>query len=247
MKGVLVGIVGIVAISWLYLLSGAGMSMEKMDMGGGKTMLMPPTWSIGYAALTFAMWTIMMVAMMLPTAASTVLRVANLAKEHPEPPSGVSTATLFTLGYLVIWTVFSAIATTTQWALDSAHLLSDAMTIRSEATASLFVVAAGLYQLSSMKLNCLRRCCASKDTHEQRHSPWGVIRDGMTYGISCLGCCWGLMCLLFVGGVMNMIWIAAITLWVLSEKTLPWGLRIARIGAVGLIGWGSIALAIATY
>ena len=53
------------------------------------------------------------------------------------------------------------------------------------------------------------------------------------------------MCLLFVVGVMNILWIAAIAVLVLAEKTLPWGLRIARVAAVGLIGWGSIALAIA--
>jgi predicted metal-binding membrane protein len=52
------------------------------------------------------------------------------------------------------------------------------------------------------------------------------------------------MCLLFVVGIMNILWIAAIAIWVLAEKTLPWGVRIARIIAVGLIGWGSIALVV---
>jgi predicted metal-binding membrane protein len=53
------------------------------------------------------------------------------------------------------------------------------------------------------------------------------------------------MCLLFVVGVMNFVAIAAIAIRVLAEKTLASGLRIARATAVGLIGWGSIALAIA--
>jgi predicted metal-binding membrane protein len=52
------------------------------------------------------------------------------------------------------------------------------------------------------------------------------------------------MCLLFVVGVMNMVWIAVIAVWVLAEKTLPWGVRLARVTAVGLIGWGSIAITI---
>jgi predicted metal-binding membrane protein len=55
------------------------------------------------------------------------------------------------------------------------------------------------------------------------------------------------MCLLFVVGVMNMFWIAVIAVWVLAEKTLPWGVRLARITAVGLIGWGSVALAIGVF
>ena len=68
MKTVFAALACIVAVSWIYLLAGAG--MPKMDMGGGKVMLMPPpSWSIGYAAIIFAMWTIMMVAMMMPSAA----------------------------------------------------------------------------------------------------------------------------------------------------------------------------------
>jgi predicted metal-binding membrane protein len=238
MKTVLGGIVCIVAVSWIYILAGAG--MPTMDMGGGKVMLMPPpSWSIGYAGIIFAMWSIMMVAMMLPSAASTILRIAHRAE-------GVSSAAFFTVGYLIVWIGFSAIATTAQRAFDAAHLLADSMAIRSGAAAGLVVVAAGLYQLSPLKRNCLRRCCSSKNLlDDQVRSPSVAVRAGLTYGVSCLGCCWALMCLLFVVGVMNIVWIAAITIWVLAEKTLPWGLRLARLTAVGLIGWGSVALAAA--
>ena len=239
MKPVLAGIVCIIAISWIYLLSGAG--MPTMDMGGGKVMLMPPpSWSVGYAAITFAMWSMMMVAMMIPSAAPVILRVASGAQ-------GFSTAALFAVGYLIVWTIFSAVATTAQWAFDSAHLLSDAMAIRNEIAAGLIVVAAGLYQLSPAKRNCLRRCCSSKNLlgDDQERGPSAAVRAGLTYGVSCLGCCWALMCLLFVVGVMSIVWIAAIAVWVLAEKTLPWGVRLARVTAVGLIGWGSVAIAMA--
>ena len=264
MKTVLAALACIVAVSWIYLLAGAG--MPKMDMGGGNVMLMPPpSWSVGYAAIIFVMWTIMMVAMMLPSAAPTILRVAN--RTH-----GLSIAAFFTAGYLIVWTGFSAVATMAQWAFDSAHVLSDSMAIRSEVAAGLIVIAAGLYQLSPLKRNCLRRCCSSKNllgddrttslqwggppcppssrggeagtAARPTISPSAAMRAGLTYGVSCLGCCWALMCLLFVVGVMNMVWIAAIAVLVLAEKTLPWGVRLARVTAVGLIGWGSVAIAI---
>jgi len=263
MKAVIAAIACIIAVSWIYLLSGAG--MPKMDMGGGKVMLMtPPSWSVGYAAVIFAMWTIMMVAMMLPSAAPVILRIAS--RSH-----GVSSAALFTAGYLIVWTGFSAVATMAQCAFDSAHVLSDSMAIRSELAAGLIVAAAGLYQLSPVKRNCLRRCCSSKillGGDRTTSLQWGgppcppplresmagtaarptiksdSMRQGISYGVSCLGCCWALMCLLFVVGVMNVIWIAAIAVMVLAEKTLPWGMRLARVTAVGLIGWGSVALAI---
>jgi predicted metal-binding membrane protein len=203
-------------------------------------MLMPPpSWSVGYAAITFAMWSIMMVAMMLPSAAPVVVRVASRAE-------GVSAAAFFTIGYLIVWSIFSAVATTAQWAFDAASLLSNAMAIRSGVAAGLIVVAAGVYQLTPLKRSCLRRCCSSKNLigDDQKRSPSAAVRAGLTYGVSCLGCCWALMCLLFVVGVMNTFWIAAITLLVIAEKTLPWGLRIARVTSIGLIGWGSVALAI---
>jgi predicted metal-binding membrane protein len=241
MKPVVVGIAVIVAISWVYLISGAG--MPTMDMGGGKTMLMPPpVWSVGYAAVTFAMWSIMMVAMMIPSATPTILQIARRA-------DGISKATLFAAGYLIVWIGFSAVATAAQFALDSAHVLSDSMAIRSGVIAGLIIVAAGIYQLSPLKQNCLRRCCSSKDlaAEDQTQRASVAIRAGLSYGVSCFGCCWALMCLLFVVGIMNLVCIAAITIWVLAEKTLPWGLRIARVTAVGLIGWGSIALVTAVF
>jgi predicted metal-binding membrane protein len=264
MKTVVAALACIVAISWIYLLAGAG--MPKMDMGGGQVMLMPsPSWSISYAAVIFVMWTVMMVAMMLPSAAPTILRIANRAH-------GLSIAAFFTTGYLIVWTGFSAVATMAQWAFDSAHVLSDSMALRSEVAAGLIVIAAGLYQLSPVKRNCLRRCCSSKNVlggDRTTSLQWGgppcppplresmagtaarptiksaAMRQGISYGVSCLGCCWALMCLLFVVGVMNILWIAVIAVWVLAEKTLPWGVRLARVTAVALIGWGSVALATA--
>ncbi len=239
MKPVLAAIVCIVAVSWIYLLSGAG--MPTMEMGGGKVMLMPPpSWSIGYAAITFAMWSIMMVAMMIPSATPTILGIASRAE-------GVSAAAFFTGGYLIVWIGFSIVATMAQWVFDWAHVLSDSMAIRSGAAAGLIVIAAGLYQLSPVKRNCLRRCCSSKnllaDDQVRSRRSRSQTRAGLTYGVSCLGCCWALMCLLFVVGVMNILWIAVIAVWVLAEKTPPWGLRVARVTAVGLIGWGSVAIA----
>jgi len=241
MKTVVAALACIVALSWLYLITGAG--MPTMDMGGGKVMLMPPpSWSIGYAAIMFAMWSIMMVAMMVPSATPTILRIASSAE-------GIFEAAFFSAGYLIVWIGFSAVATAAQFAFDSMHVLSDSMAIRSGVLAGLTIVGAGLYQLSPLKQNCLRYCCSSKSllADDPIQSPSLAVRAGLSYGASCLGCCWGLMCLLFVVGVMNLYWISAITIWVLAEKTLPWGLRIARVTAVGLIGWGCVAIAIAAF
>jgi hypothetical protein len=103
---VLAALLAVILLAWSYLLLGAGVEMEQMDMGGGQMMLMAPAWTASYAALIFLMWAIMMMAMMLPSAAPAVLLAAALMRQRGGDrifgPTG-----LFVLGYLLIWFGFS--------------------------------------------------------------------------------------------------------------------------------------------
>src|SRR5262245_66274406 len=65
---VAIGIATVVAFSWGYLLAGAGIDMSMADMP-----MDPEPWSLAQAGLMFAMWWVMMVAMMVPSAAPTIL------------------------------------------------------------------------------------------------------------------------------------------------------------------------------
>jgi predicted metal-binding membrane protein len=244
---VLAGLTALIAAAWVYLWLGAGIEMDKMDMGAGQVMLMMPTWTAGHAALVLLMWAVMMAAMMLPSAAPAILQVVGLAHGQAEKASGVASAVLFTAGYLMVWLAFSVAATLLQWRLESADLLSETMASRSEVAAGLLLVAVGLYQLTPLKQVCLRRCRSCADGLPTSAPPGarGMVERGLRYGVSCLGCCWVVMGLLLVGGVMNVFWMAAITIGVLAEKILPWGGGLARLGGVGLIAWGSISLAVA--
>ena len=226
----LIAIACVAALAWEWLLVGAGVGMEEMDMGGGSMMPMRPEWSWSYAALMLAMWVVMMVAMMLPGAAPAML-------------GGVA-AIPFAAGYLAIWSGFGLAATLAQFALDRWDLISDAMAVRGDAAPAVLILAAGVYQLTPWKRSCLRRCApaAGRDRHLGARES---ARLGLRYGVSCLGCCWALMALLFVAGVMNLLWAAAIALWVGAEKLLPGGGRIARLAGAGLIAWGSVHLALA--
>jgi predicted metal-binding membrane protein len=244
---VLVGLAALIATSWIYLLLGAGIEMDKMDMGGGAIMLMAPAWTVGHAALVLLMWAVMMTAMMLPGAAPAILRVVGLAHEQADRTGGVAAALRFTAGYLMIWIAFSIAATLLQWGLDSAGLLSETMAIGGPAVAAALVAAVGLYQLTPLKQACLRHCraCADCLPGNATESAGGMVERGLRYGISCLGCCGALMGLLFVGGVMNVVWMVAIAIGVLAEKLLPRGAGAARLAGAGLIAWGGIALAVA--
>ena len=68
------GLVFVSLASWLYILTGAGMDTGEMSsISSGAVMTMKLTWTPSYFALMLAMWCVMMVAMMVPSAAPRVL------------------------------------------------------------------------------------------------------------------------------------------------------------------------------
>ena len=233
----------VTAAAWAYLLLGAGI---EMDMGGGQTMVTPSAWSPPYAALISVMWWVMMVAMMLPAAAPTVLLVTTLAWDRlPNPNLVPAAAMLFASGYLLVWSGVSLAATLLQWRLDNAGLLSETMAFGNRILASTVLVAAGLYQWTPLKNPCLRHCRSPTEflIRHWRPDSLGAVGMGVRHGLFCLGCCWMLMALLFVGGLMSLAWVGAIALFVLVEKTVPWGDWMSRLGGALLVVWGVANLA----
>jgi predicted metal-binding membrane protein len=224
---------GVIVLAWAYLFLGAGISMEQMDMGGGQVMFMPPAWSFGYALTLFIMWAIMMAAMMLPSAAPTVLLVDALRRRTANGRS--MTTALFSIGYLLVWIGFSAGATLLQWRLDKAGFLSESMASVNRVVSGIFLVAAGIYQWTPLKQICLRHCRSPMAflVAHWRTGYLGVLATGIAHGLYCLGCCWVLMGLLFVGGLMNLLWVAVLALLVLVEKTFPHGRLFGQ--AIGVV------------
>jgi predicted metal-binding membrane protein len=235
---VLAGLFVVIALAWLYLLLGAGIEMEQMDMGGGQIMLMSPPWTVSYALLIFFMWAIMMMAMMLPSVTPAILLAIALLRG--KGTSILLPIGLFITGYLVIWTGFSLTATVLQWGLDQAGFLSANMAIGG-VIAGLLLIVAGLYQWSPFKQACLVQC-RSPSEHLVRYWRQGPMIAGARHGLFCLGCCWMLMALLFVGGLMNILWIAGLALFVLFEKVLPIGPRFCRVSGIALMASGAFVL-----
>ena len=99
-------------LAWAYMFSGAGMNMSSGEMDG---MNMQMAWTPGYATIVFLMWWIMMVAMMLPSASPTVLLFAKINRQRREAGKAYVATGTFALGYLLIWGLFSAVATAAQW------------------------------------------------------------------------------------------------------------------------------------
>ena len=242
------GALAIVTIlCWLYLIDMAT-GMGEMDMRGmseGMSMIRP--WTAADFLLMFVMWAVMMVGMMLPSAAPMILLYArvertNRAKGHVIAPTG-----LFVLGYVIVWSAFSLVATAAQWGLDQTALLSPMMVATSATLGGGLLIVAGAYQLTPLKYACLAHCRSPIQfiTHHWRKGRLGALRMGIDHGVFCVGCCWALMILLFVGGVMNLLWIAALAIVVLLEKVVPRGDIAGKLGGVMLIGLGLWTLATA--
>jgi predicted metal-binding membrane protein len=240
---VAVGTAATVALAWVYLVAGAGIDMSMAGMP-----MEPMPWSPFYAALVFAMWWVMMIAMMVPSATPMILLFTAIKRKQAASVSPSVEAWIFLGGYLLVWTGFSLVAALAQWELERVGLLSMAMASTSAVLGGVILLGAGLYQLTPVKRACLRYC-QSPVLFLSRH--WrsgavGALRMGLRHGSYCLGCCWFLMALLFVSGVMNLVWIAGIALYVALEKLLPLGFRLSRAAGLGLIVSGAIVLARAT-
>jgi predicted metal-binding membrane protein len=245
-------LVAVTAIAWIWVAVGAGTGMSTIgmtrrsgmpDVSG--MMMEPAVWTPVYAGLMLAMWWVMMVAMMLPSATPMLLLFARInrtgkARKRPYVPTGI-----FVAGYLTAWGGFSAVATGLQWLLEQLELLSPMMVTTSYWLGGAILVLAGLWQLTPVKGVCLRHCRSPLSFLVQSWRPGrlGAFRMGLEHGAYCLGCCWFLMGLLFFGGIMNLFWIAGLAVYVLLEKTIPFGHWLGRAVGIAAVACGALMFA----
>ena len=189
-------------------------------------------------------WTLMTVAMMLPTSLPLVAFFRSLVRDRRNSGSLVSA---LVVGYLAVWTAFAAVVHANDqgihvavhhigWLDENAWLIA----------ASTFVVA-GLFQFSSLKYRCLDKCRSPVGfvlAHWREGTRTNAFLVGVRHGLFCLGCCWALMLLMFAVGVGNIGWMLVLAAVMATEKNVSWGRRLsAPIGSL-LVASG-IALAIA--
>lgn len=238
---VLGGLVLVVLLAWAYVFYLA----QNMTQGMSAAMPHMMRWGLVDWGSMFLMWSVMMVAMMVPSAAPMVLIFSTVNRRRQQQELPYVATGVFLLGYLLIWTVFSAIATVGNWALHTHALLSGMM--GGSTTAMLggsLLLAAGIFQWTPLKYACLSHCRSPLGfiMTEWREGQIGALRMGLKHGTYCLLCCWLLMALLFVMGIMNLVWIAALAGFVLLEKASPKGTWISRVSGLGLVAWGVFLL-----
>jgi predicted metal-binding membrane protein len=187
-------------------------------------------------------WVVMMAAMMFPSIAPMVLVYARIQEGKRERglTAQAGATALFVAGYLVTWTAAGLLG----FALikGGRALEIDALSWGEAGpyVAGGVIVAAAIYQLTSLKDICLRKC---RDPFMFVLTAWrpgrtGALRMGIEHGGWCVGCCWSLMAALFALGVMSVGWMVFIASLIAIEKLLPWKAAANRGIAALLVALG---------
>lgn len=238
---VIAGLLGVTGLAWAYT-AYLAWDMQGMDMASGRSISMPMTagWTFGDFGLMFLMWTVMMTAMMIPSAAPMILMFSTVYRKRRNNRQPFVPTTVFVSGYLLIWSSFALGGTLLQWGLHAATLLSPMTLTATPLIGGSLLLAAGVFQFSPIKYLCLTECRTPMSflMGDWREGQRGALTMGVKQGIYCLGCCWVLMSLLFVLGVMNLLWIAALAGFVLIEKVAPGRSWINRTSGALLLAWG---------
>ena len=205
-------------------------------MTGASAWMMTTTWDAPHLLLLWAMWAVMMTAMMLPSA-SRLLLSYGIAARRSAPAAASRQVYALAAGYLVTWALFSVGATALQRVLAALLVVTPMMEVANPVMSAALLMIAGIYQLTPIKGACLETCQSPLGflMSHWRQGWSGALRMGLLHGAQCVGCCWALMLLLFAGGVMNLMVILALTAFVAFEKLTPFGMRGARVSGVLLI------------
>jgi predicted metal-binding membrane protein len=208
----------VAALAWAVTVARMS-SME--DMGAG----------LGPIGPFAAAWTLMMAAMMFPSATPLVFEFARNA----EGRRGWRAATaLLGATYLGIWLVFGLVCYCVYTAIGMPWPGQSVV-------GGVALALAGLYALTPLKRASEARCRELCALHGPL--PFNLMRSavvaGGRYGVSCLGCTAGLMLAMLLIGTSNVLWMIALAAVVLVYKVAPvstvrWSFALA--GTVVVLG-----------
>ena len=188
-KLVMVLLVALITLAWLVLWvwgrSPYGRFLSHEHLGEASL-------TEGGLLLSFiAGWTLMTVAMMLPTSLPLVTLFRQLVRGRPDR---TWLLVLLIAGYLGIWTLFGVVAHLGDWSIHRAVEQSRWLATHPWVLGSATLAVAGLYQFTPLKHHCLDKCRSPLSfivAHWRgRHEPMQALRLGLHHGLYCVGCCW---------------------------------------------------------
>lgn len=203
----------------------------------------PVTGQAGYLLAAIAMWFLMALAMMLPSALPMIRTYCEIADTAARKGEGVVHPVVLVGGYLAVWLAFSTLFGVL-WALSN-HLMAPGGAFAPFAAipAALALAIAGLYQFSGLKEACLEKCRNPFTTLFSNWStrPFAIFRLGLWQGVWCVGCCWALMLVMLAVGMMNLMWMALLAVLAVVEKVHT-GQIVTRISGAILLVWAAALL-----
>jgi len=193
--------------------------------------------SLAVGATVFTVgWTLMIIAMMLPSSVPLVVMFAALVGRRARPLRLVG---LLLAGYLLVWAAFGFAA----WIADrGVHAAVEALPWLAEHPQLILaatLLAAGLWQFSPLRDRCLDECRSPlgfvlnrwRGTSERREA----LLMGVAHGAFCVGCCWSLMLVMFGVGISSLTAMLVLGGLTAFEKNLPPGRRLTRPLGVVLV------------
>jgi predicted metal-binding membrane protein len=238
----------IVGSWWMMFMMASAMDLDLLGRPGamGQAMRtmdprMPMDMPMARFGPVFAMWAIMMAAMMLPTMVPSLRSYDDLIVNADGSRAGWLGVVL---GYAVVWVGFAALIAAVQIALLYAGIVDMLGIATSIWLSSGLLIVVGAFQFTRVKDIC-HGVCHSPMMYFLGHWKTGFtggLRMGLGLGVFCVGCCWGFMALGFVGGVMNLAWMGLATLFMVLEKLPSVGHFVTRPLGVILITAGVILL-----
>jgi len=218
------------------------MSGGDMQMPGGWSMSMAwmrmpgQTWPAAFG-MFLLMWTVMMVAMMLPCVAPVLAGYRRW------------TAAVVGAGYFSTWALIGVVAYAIGIPIAYAQMRHDALSTPAPLVTGVIVVLVGIGQFTGWKSRLLRNCrseCRGMDSMPApgcRHGTRGALTYGLRLGVDCGKCCAGYMLILLVTNVMSLGVMAAVTVAIAAERLLPHPAIVARLTGAITVVVGAVMLA----
>jgi predicted metal-binding membrane protein len=217
-----------------------------MQMPGGWTMSMAwmrmpgETWSAAAGGF-LGMWTLMMVAMMLPSLAPSLSSYRRSIRALPATRAAGLTL-VAGAGYFAVWVALGACVYLLGIPLAAAEMRWEWLARTVPLAIGAALVLAGWVQLSGWKARQLGQCRSSVGVSSSTDGPvlFAVTawRFGLHLGVRCVLCCSGLVIVLLVLGVMDLRVMAIVTAVVTLERLAPGAEQIARAAGVIILGAG---------
>jgi predicted metal-binding membrane protein len=241
----LAGLVGLTWLSlWMWGRSPYARFLSHEELGNVNGVGIPYDSTV---LLFVAAWTLMIVAMMLPTTLPLVALFHSFVRNRPNQ-AGL-TALLVT-GYLSVWALFGLVAHVGDRFVHEAVEHTAWLEANEWMIGAGTVMLAGLYQFTPLKHMCLDKC-RSPMSFVMQHWRGGrpeqeALRLGIHHGAFCVGCCWSLMLLMFAVGVGSLAWMLALAAVMAVEKNVSWGRGLSTPLGAALIGLGMVLIATQT-